>query len=142
MFLTGNPGDGKTAFLEKVYDGLKENGSTEKRKDASGWEVEYNGKVFTACYDASESCNGVSADERLKILFKSFAGEWEPNINEVVLVAINDGKLHSFFSNKQNKDKFKWLSQTVMDKAFSSERSKHVENIIIVNLKERTLVDL
>jgi len=142
VFLTGNPGDGKTAFLEKVYDGLNANGCTENRKDASGWEAEYNGKVFTACYDASESCNGVSADERLKILFRQFAGDWEPNINKVVLVAINDGKLHSFFSDKQIKSEFKWLSQTVRSKAFSSGGSEGIKSIVIVNLKERTLVDL
>jgi len=142
VFLTGNPGDGKTAFLEKVYDGLKANGCTENRKDASGWEAEYNGKVFTACYDASESCNGVSADERLKMLFRPFAGDWEPNVNKVVLVAINDGKLHSFFSDKQIKSKFKWLSQIIIDKAFSSRGSEDIKSIVIVNLKERTLVDL
>lgn len=142
VFLTGNPGDGKTAFLEKVYDGLKANGCSENWKNASGWEVEYNGKVFTACYDASESCNRVSADERLKILFKPLAGEWQPNVNKVVLVAINDGKLHSFFSDKQNESKFKWLKQTVMDKVFSAKGNESIKSIVVVNLKERTLVDL
>lgn len=142
VFLTGNPGDGKTAFLEKVYDGLKANGSSENRKDSSGWEVEYNGKIFTACYDASESFNGISADERLQKLFRPLAGDWEPNVNKVVLVAINDGKLHSFFNDKQNKREFKWLSRTVLDKAFSSGGSEAIKSIVIVNLKERTLVDL
>lgn len=41
VFLTGNAGDGKTAFLEKVYEALKSNGGETIEKISSGWIVKY-----------------------------------------------------------------------------------------------------
>ena len=58
VFLTGNAGDGKTAFLEKVFIALLENGGEEVEKTSAGWIVKYNNRVFKACYDASESERG------------------------------------------------------------------------------------
>lgn len=141
VFLTGNPGDGKTAFLEKLYDKLHEEMCEENWKNSSGWEVKHNGITFTSCYDASESYNGIPADERLQRLFRHLVGDFEPETNNVILVAINDGKLHSFFNNYENKKTYKWLSNTVLHKAFSPH-GNDIGSVVVVNLKERTLVDL
>lgn len=142
VFLTGNPGDGKTAFLEKVYDKLQEWDPVEHNKDAAGWQLTYNNTMYTACYDASESYQGKSADERLRILFAPFQENSEPDVQHVILVAINDGKLHSFFHLPEIKQDFHWLSQTVIAKAFSSSQSSQDDGVVVVNLKERTLIDL
>ncbi len=142
VFLTGNPGDGKTAFLEKVYDKLQELKAVETQKEPTGWELIYNNITYTACYDASESYQGKSADERLRILFAPFKGNSEPKIQHVILVAINDGKLHSFFHLPDIKQDFKWLSETVIAKAFQLSQSHQDDSIVVVNLKERTLIDL
>jgi hypothetical protein len=142
VFLTGNPGDGKTAFLEKVYDKLRELNAVENKKDAAGWELTYNNIMYTACYDASESYQGKSADARLRILFAPFQGNSKPNTQHVVLIAINDGKLHSFFHLPDIKQDFHWLSKTVIAKAFSSSQSHQDDSVVVVNLKERTLIDL
>ncbi|MCK5716927.1 MAG: hypothetical protein KAH77_05505, partial [Thiomargarita sp.] len=143
VFLTGNPGDGKTAFLEKVYDKFKsrELKAMTKIKDAAGWVVTYRNITYAACYDASESYQEQSADDRLKILFSPFKGDVKPN-NYVVLMAINDGKLHSFFHLPAIQQDFPWLSQTVIHKAFKTENGVKDKSIEIVNLKERTLIDL
>jgi len=149
VFLTGNPGDGKTAFLEKVYDKLQDLTAVEIYKDAAGWEFTYNNITYTACYDASESYQGKSADERLRILFApfKFKQNYDPKIQRVILVAINDGKLHSFFHLPEIKQDFQWLSKTVIAKAFRSSQNHQDDStstststsIVVVNLKERTL---
>lgn len=65
VFLSGNPGDGKTAFLEQVRLWLERNGGMRVSQDASGWEWTYQGHTFRACYDASEAHDGQSAESSL-----------------------------------------------------------------------------
>ena len=55
----GNPGDGKTAFLEKIGAQLKAEGASAQEWDANnGWHYVLNGHHFIANYDASESSSG------------------------------------------------------------------------------------
>jgi hypothetical protein len=136
VFLTGNPGDGKTAFLEKVHDQFKVMKAEILSKDASGWQIKSSGKEYIACYDASESFKGMSSDERLMHILKPFAGNNEPATNHVVLMAINDGKLHSFFHHHWNQ--FRWLSPIVLEKPLNDQKS----DVVVVNLKERALIDI
>jgi len=140
VFLTGNAGDGKTAFLEKVYEALKSNGGETIEKISSGWIVKYQGKIYKACYDASESEKDgrVSANERLLRLYDHLKGNTEPITNVIILTAINDGKLHAFL-NEFKRD-FYWLAQTVFNQIFGKNTNE--ETVCIVNLKDRTLVDL
>src|SRR5260370_20146075 len=49
VFLCGNPGDGKTAFLEKVQQRLQEQQAKILQKDESGWELEWDGHLFRSC---------------------------------------------------------------------------------------------
>lgn len=141
VFLTGNAGDGKTAFLEKVFFSLLENGGEEVDKTLAGWTIKYNNKIFKACYDASESEKDgkISANDRLIKLYEHLQGSEEPNTNIVVLTAINDGKLHAFFH--EYKRNFWWLSNAVFDHVFGKHKPNN-SHVCVVNLKERALVDL
>jgi len=65
VFLSGNPGDGKTAFLEQVRDKLRADGATEIAYDPSGWEYVLNDHTYRSCYDASESHGELSADSTI-----------------------------------------------------------------------------
>src|SRR5207247_3089451 len=65
VFLSGNPGDGKTAFLERVRGELAARQGVERQSDASGWEWSLDGHVFRSCYDASESRGALTADAQL-----------------------------------------------------------------------------
>ncbi len=141
VFLTGNAGDGKTAFLEKVFIALKEKGAEVVDKNPAGWIVKFNEKIFKACYDASESeKNGkISSNKRLLGLYDHLRGDSAPRTNVIVLTAINDGKLHSFFQDFRKE--FKWLSDAIFSQVFGKNKGKY-ESVCIVNLKERSLVDL
>lgn len=131
LFLTGNPGDGKTTFLLKVYDALVELGGRVKSSSGVGWEIEYNNRIFVSVLDASQSYDGQSADsitaERLERVTSASA---------VALFAINDGRLKQFFQD--NFEAFPIWGELI-ESYFAGEPISE-ESFQVVDLKTRTLV--
>ncbi len=112
VFLTGNPGDGKTAFLEQIQQELlRKNALQQANSDASGWEWNDAGHIFRSCYDASESHREQSADDQLLHKLQGFEGPHAPDSPLTVLVAINDGRLVDFFNRYE--ERFPWLAKQV-----------------------------
>ncbi|MGI8477282.1 MAG: protein kinase domain-containing protein, partial [Thermomicrobiales bacterium] len=145
VFLSGNPGDGKTAFLEKVRDRLKRDGAQILgAADPSGWEAETGGHVYRACFDASESVAGLSADEQLANRLRGHDGH-DPDRNLTVLVAINDGRLAEVM--EAFPARFPWLTgelnRATADGA-DREQEQNRENrpVWLVDLKQRSYVSL
>jgi len=140
VFLTGNPGDGKTAFLEMVRDRLKQLGAQLRREDRYGWALEYSGTHFEAIFDASESRGERSSEEILREAFSPFAGDTTPRLEElpVLLVAINDGRLHEFF--REHRSSYLWLGAQIDTMAFGGGAAD--ERLALVDLKRRALVQL
>jgi serine/threonine protein kinase len=140
VFLTGNPGDGKTAFLEMVRDRFKELGSRLLREDRYGWALEYSGAHFEAIFDASESRGDRSSEEILCEAFSPFAGDAAPRLEDlpVLLVAINDGRLHEFF--REHRPDYSWLGAQIDTMAFGGGVADG--RLALVDLKRRALVQL
>ena len=140
VFLTGNPGDGKTAFLEKVRDRLKEGGAVVVREDRYGWVLNSSGCRFEAIFDASESRGQLSSEDILREAFTPFAGGVTPNFQElpVMLVAINDGRLHEFF--REHRSTYKWLGEQIDTMTFGSTEAD--TRVGLVDLKRRALVQV
>ncbi len=138
IFLSGNPGDGKTAFLERVRTDMRKRGGTEIASDESGWEWQFQGHRFRSCYDASESNQhqGQSADEQLSQKLVGLEGDQQPDYPVTVLVAINDGRLIDFFS--RNHQRFGWLNQQLSRK----ELHVHEQLVWLIDLKQRAFVTL
>ena len=136
VFLSGNPGDGKTAFLERVQDALREGGArrTSAPDDRSGWEWELGGHAFRACYDASEASGARSADQQLAHRLRGLGGASAPEIAVTVLVAINDGRLADFLE-RQRPD-FAWLPGAVD----GARRDGDGGAVWLVDLKRRSYV--
>ncbi len=147
LFLSGNPGDGKTAFLEQVRAALIAQGAETVEADASGWEFRLNGHTFRSCYDASESHEGMSADEQLERRLGGLEGRTEQGVSLTTLVAINDGRLADFFTRK--KATFGWLAQYVLAKP-DPRRSTTINGVEqlfekpvwVIDLKRRAFVRL
>ncbi|MCC6176121.1 MAG: NERD domain-containing protein [Chloroflexi bacterium] len=110
VFLSGNPGDGKTAFLERVRAALLAQGAVEREADPSGWELELEGHTFRSCYDASEAHAGLSADQQVRRRLHGLDGE-RPDAGLTVLVAINDGRLAQL--RARHEDDMPWLSHAL-----------------------------
>jgi len=138
VFLTGNPGDGKTVFLEKIEENLIALGANKKRKNPNGWEYIFDNHTFIANYDASESFEGRSSDDVLGELFNDFEGESIPtgDPNKTVLVAVNDGRLRGYFLFDP---KYSWLGKEILRQLQKKKVDEH-SPILVADLKWRTLI--
>lgn len=135
-FLTGNPGDGKTAFLQMVERGLCADGG--QRQDLaigdaeSGWEITRQGHRFLAVYDASEGYKETSADSIV-----SYALQESLKENVTALLAINDGRLHQFFD--EHEEQFEEYSESIRN--FFATGTTGNAQFVVVDLKGRSVVD-
>lgn len=135
VFLSGNPGDGKTAFLEKLKTRIVSEGGKVISEDASGWVVRLGGHTFAACYDASEARGAQTADDQLEEKLRTLAGERQPADLYSVVIAINDGRLSDFLN--RNYERFAWLTRNV-------ERARPEwiarDPVWVIDLKRRSLM--
>lgn len=138
VFLCGNPGDGKTAFLEKVQQELRKLQARAIRQDPSGWEWEWNEHIYRSCYDASESHEDLNADQHLTEKLQGLEGSNKPAANLTVLVAINDGRLADYFIRHQ--ERFPWLAKQ-LEIARDENEVEELE-VWVVDLKKRAFVNL
>jgi serine/threonine protein kinase len=134
VVLAGNPGDGKTTFLQNVNAKLHQAGAFTIEEDLSGWTLELDGTKFTALLDASESHNGSSSNKRLQEAL-NLASE---NSNHSLLIAINDGRLSQFLVD--NDGDFPDLQEA--HESYTSNSDGISGKTTIVNLKSRSLTNL
>ena len=132
--LSGNPGDGKTAFLEEVKRELIEKGAEERYSNAAGWSLKLNGREFVSVYDASESHDGQSADELLKSAIGPLKGRKNPDAGYTALLAINDGRLQDLISTQRLS--FRWLCDALRD--HMQGKAMADKEVLLVDLKHRS----
>ncbi len=138
VFLSGNPGDGKTAFLAQVQAELERQGAEQVQQDASGWEMCLNGHTFRSCYDASESHAGTSADDQLTARLHGLEGTTHPDAALTVMVAINDGRMADYFTRQQ--EVFGWLAKQIEVARFASSLDQ--VPVWVIDLKQRAFITL
>jgi serine/threonine protein kinase len=140
VFLTGNPGDGKTAFLAQVEAELVRQGAQQAKRDESGWTYKLGDHVYRACYDASEAHDGKSADEQLREKLDGLQGDMRPGVKLTVLVAINDGRLAEIVEQYVD---FRWVGFEIERIRNDPERAALDEKgVWVIDLKRRCYVDL
>ncbi len=138
VVLTGNAGDGKTAFIQLIEESAKKSGGNFKAKTDNGCEFTYNGFEFETLYDGSQDFEGKSNDVLLKEFFKAFEGEREPTANIVKIIAINEGKLRDFVLNKKQ---YSWLGKQVF-RYLEHENYLLPDSLAFINLNNRAIVEL
>ncbi len=141
VVLTGNPGDGKTAFFEVVWGALQKMGEVEGSRDRYGWRAVREGRRYEAIYDASESRGETSADQVLSAALRPFAGGSapEPSGGLTLLIAINDGRLLDFLESARQE--YGWLRGELLGAFFSGEGPED-PRLVLVDLKRRALAGL
>lgn len=139
VLLSGNPGDGKTAFLQSLADLLQTKYAGECiETNPNGWTFRVSEHIFHANYDASESYEEQSSDEVLRSFFHASEGTSAPSadFDKTKLIAINDGRLYEFF--KKSEAELPWLSNQILRAqdtgVFDDSR------ILLVDLNDRSLV--
>lgn len=138
VVLTGNAGDGKTAFIQLIEESAKKNGGNFKTKTDNGCEFTFNGFEFETLYDGSQDFEGKSNDLLLKEFFKAFEGEKAPTAKIVKIIAINEGKLRDFILNKRE---YSWLGKQVY-RYLEYDNYNLPDSLAFINLNNRAIVEL
>jgi hypothetical protein len=136
IILTGNAGDGKTAFIQKIEEMVEKLGSTVHRNNHLGSEFVLYGKKFLTLYDGSMETKGDTNQEMLLQFFSEFSGDSVPNTSTCLIVAMNEGKLRDFLSCTSG---FRWLSTTILDHL--QKGTTLPDDVALVNLNLRSVVD-
>ncbi|SPT60098.1 methylation-associated defense system protein kinase MAD6 [Actinomadura madurae] len=145
VVITGNAGDGKTAFLEHLVTAAMERGATAGETRENGADVRLlNGRWLRTNHDGSQDEGDKANDDVLAEFFAPFAdtagqagaasadAEAAP---ETRLIAINEGRLVDFLTS--HKERFAFLEAAVRA---GSEDGPPADGIAVVNLNRRSIV--
>lgn len=138
VVLTGNAGDGKTAFIQLIEAAAKNQGGLFSSTTDNGCKFTYRNLLFETLYDGSQDFEGKSNDFLLKEFFKPFEGKTETKENIVKIIAINEGKLRDFILHKKEYD---WLGKHVHH-YLETDNYNLPESLAFINLNNRAIVEI
>lgn len=138
VVLTGNAGDGKTAFIQLIEGEAERDGAKFIQVTDNGRKFEYKGFDFETLYDGSQDHDGKKNDELLKAFFRPFEGTTEPNGNFVKIIAINEGKLRDFILNKRE---YTWLGK-IVHHYLEFDNYKLPDSLTFINLNNRSVIEV
>lgn len=137
IIITGNAGDGKTAFIRRIEDNSAiKNLVRFSHKNAARFEI--NGVSFESNYDGSQDENDKFNNDVLETFFKPFVGL--ENYNKAAegrLIAINEGRLIEFLSTSGH---FAQMASEIEEYFYQEGHSPLPEGMLIVNLNLRSVV--
>ena len=141
VVLSGNAGDGKTAFIQQVEARAAELGATFTETEG-GRRFVLNDCTFETLYDGSVERTGQSNEAMLEEFLSPFHGSngngKEPASGRFcLLLALNEGKLRHFFSHSTRTP---WLSDQLLNYLLKDEDLP--ADIVCINLNQRAIVDL
>lgn len=136
VILSGNAGDGKTAYIERVEAYAQDQGAQDFVKTDNGCTFNLNGVAFQTLYDGSQDFQGEKNDAVLTGFFKEFEGDKAPTASLTKIIAINEGKLRDFILGKSV---YRWLGKQVHH-YLTFEGFRPHESLIFVNLNSRSVV--
>lgn len=137
VLITGNAGDGKTAYLQKLEGQAKSRGASFAPALPNGYQFTLDGRTYISNFDGSQDEGDKQNDEVLREFFASYAGsdatKWPQH--HVRLIAINEGRLVDFLSAEQSL--FPLLSEIVL-RGLGTGVPEH--RVAVVNLNLRSVV--
>lgn len=136
VIITGNAGDGKTAFIQQFEDYAVGKG-VQMQRGSNGTVFQLNGHSFYSNYDGSQDEGDEHNEVVLNKFFSSFKGTDRLNwpSNQTRLIAINEGRLVDFF--RENESEFQHLSKLVHQ---GLSGGTPVDQVVIINLNLRSIV--
>ena len=101
--VTGNAGDGKTAFIQQIETAIEADSTLERRPNGSTFSRA--GRQFITNHDGSQDEDDVTNDEVLRAFFAPFEGDdsrgWPQD--ETRIIAINEGRLVDFLTEHESR---------------------------------------
>ncbi|GAA1187883.1 methylation-associated defense system protein kinase MAD6 [Streptomyces rhizosphaericus] len=136
VVVTGNAGDGKTAFLESFEREAREAGADFGPYRPNGSDFTLAGHRFRTNHDGSQDEGDTGGDEVLEEFFAPYAGasenDWSGIGGETRLIAVNEGRLIDFLSHRH--DRYRHLARLVNLGLSGRETG---ETVAVVNLNAR-----
>jgi hypothetical protein len=136
VILTGNAGDGKTAFIQHVERIAEDQGAKILKRTDNGCTFILNNVNYQTLYDGSQDFEGTGNDAVLAAFFNELEGKDPPKGPFTKVIAINEGKLRDFILFKPQ---YRWLGKQVHHYLNLSD-FKLDESLAFVNLNLRSLV--
>ena len=137
VLISGNAGDGKTAFLQRLEKEVEARGGSTNRGLPNGSELILDGKRYLINYDGSQDEGNKDNNQVLLDFLAPFKGNdassWKPQ--ETRLIAINEGRLVDFLATHESH--FRALT-TLVREAFSTGEAE--SGVAVVNLNLRSVV--
>lgn len=137
VLISGNAGDGKTAFLQRLEKEVQARGGDVDRSLPNGSALQLAGRRYLINYDGSQDEGSKDNDLVLREFLAPFNGDavesWQPA--ETRLIAINEGRLVDFLSTHERD--FTALTALVR-RAFASGEAD--SGVAVINLNLRSVV--
>ena len=137
VILTGNAGDGKTAFIQHIEKIATDQNARVSQRTDNGCTFSLNGVTYQTLYDGSQDFEGTVNDAVLGGFFHEMEGERAPEGDFTKVIAINEGKLRDFILNKPQ---YRWLGKQVHHYLNDADFRPH-DTLVFVNLNLRSVVD-
>ena len=133
--VTGNAGDGKTAFIQQIERATEVASTLETRPNGSTFS--WAGRRFITNHDGSQDEGDIANDEVLRAFFAPFEGDdsdgWPRE--ETRIIAINEGRLVDFLT--QHESRFGQLRKIVLAGLAGAAPE---DGVATVNLNLRSVV--
>ena len=138
VLISGNAGDGKTAFIKQIEAEIRNRGLEVKPiSTGNGSRFELNGRSFLTNYDGSQDEGNKVNDQVLKDFLAPYAGDdsggWKDG--ETRIIAINEGRLIDFL--EQFEGQFRRL-KSLVGKGLATGVVE--DGVAVVNLNLRSMV--
>jgi serine/threonine protein kinase len=137
VLITGNAGDGKTAFLQRLEKDVEARGGAVDRSLPNGSRIELAGRRYLINYDGSQDEGEKDNNQVLVDFLAPFAGRdpthWRTD--ETRLIAINEGRLVDFLA--AHEPDFSALTALVR-RGFATGQAE--SGVVVVNLNLRSVV--
>jgi serine/threonine protein kinase len=136
VIITGNAGDGKTAFLERLVEAARGRGAQPGQPRINGVDLRLpDGRTLRTNNDGSQDEGDRANDDVLLEFFAPFADRGTADPAQTRLIAVNTGRLVDFLT--EHADQFTTLTPLV----HAGLAGQHGGgDIAVVNLNQRSLV--
>lgn len=136
LIITGNAGDGKTAFIRRIEQAAE---NVEYFGDTrNGAKFKLGGVQYQSNYDGSQDESNLKNEAVLTQFFEPFEGLHDfSKVPEGRIIAINEGRLMDFLLN--NTDKHGYLAQAIDEYFYKGGASELPEGVMVINLNLRSV---
>ncbi len=136
VIISGNAGDGKTAFIQQ-FEAFAESHGARMQRGANGAVFKFKGHTYQSNYDGSQDEGEGHNEAVLQKFFAPFSGKdaigWPKN--QTRLIAINEGRLVDFFL--EHVEKFPLLAKQIQHGLTGADPEG---GIAVINLNLRSVV--